>query len=343
MSFRNFYVLALIIFTSNALTNSSFNLGYSYNKLNPDWKFLPNLPNAFKSNETKTYKVGIGYKGFILNISKDEFSLNAQRNTEPKKINLSANNNTYEFIIPITEKLNIKLLNSEQKADRQFFECYSFGNLVIGGCIDSDISIISTDEKYDDLGDNLISIDGEAKTDKVQLEYDLNDNIFLDQFGLGISNTISIFDWKTPIEEIDSPVILGLSVGGITLGEAIQNEFQRLPQRNDWETKSLDLIFSKSLNLLKRQYLDLNIFYDLEYKHFSFSNYTEYNYTPKNNVKFRLGSTLMIKNLEIKIYADYYHNNLIGFQPISFNQRTEHYFDDPFGEAGISINYKFLN
>ena len=49
----------------------------------------------------------------------------------------------------------------------------------------------------------------------------------------------------------------------------------------------------------------------------------------------------MIKNLEIKIFADYYHNNLIGFQQISFNQRTEQYFDDPFGEAELSINYKF--
>ena len=117
MSFRNFYVLALIIFTSNALTNSSFNLGYSYNKLNPDWKFLPNLPNAFESNETKTYKVGIGYKGFILNISKDEFSLNAQRNTEPKKINLSAH------FLPLT-KIFKKLKMTPCVFDLNFLSFY---------------------------------------------------------------------------------------------------------------------------------------------------------------------------------------------------------------------------
>ena len=103
-----------------------------------------------------------------------------QRNTEPKKL-IVINSNTYEFIIRnITEKLNIKLLLN--KADTQFLSVILSGNLVIGGCIDSDISIVSTDEKYDDLGDNLISIDGEAKTDKVQLEYNLNDNIFLDQY-----------------------------------------------------------------------------------------------------------------------------------------------------------------
>ena len=36
-------------------------------------------------------------------------------------------------------------------------------------------------------------------------------------------------------------------------------------------------------------------------------------------------------------YGDAYLNNLIGFEPITFNQRTEHYFDEPYGELGIKF------
>lgn len=33
--------------------------------------------------------------------------------------------------------------------------------------------------------------------------------------------------------------------------------------------------------------------------------------------------------------------NLIGFQPITFNQRTEHQFDRKYGELGMNITYRF--
>ena len=36
-----------------------------------------------------------------------------------------------------------------------------------------------------------------------------------------------------------------------------------------------------------------------------------------------------------------YKNNLFGFEDISFNQRSEHQFDDPFGSLNASFKYIF--
>ena len=72
-----------------------------------------------------------------------------------------------------------------------------------------------------------------------------------------------------------------------------------------------------------------------------FNNYIEYQDTPKYNLKYRFGVEFFKNNLTMLIFGDYYHNNLIGFEPITFNARTEHYFDQPYGELGVNIFIKF--
>ena len=135
---------------------------------------------------------------------------------------------------------------------------------------------------------------------------------------------------------------MGISVGGITLGDAISNEFRRLPQRSEWLTKSFDINLSKSLKIKMIKNLNISLFYNIDYKFFTFSDYIEHAFKPDLNYKLRLGTSILFKDLELKVYGDYYKNNLIGFQPITFNQRTEHFFDDSYGELGISFKYNIL-
>ena len=59
------------------------------------------------------------------------------------------------------------------------------------------------------------------------------------------------------------------------------------------------------------------------------------------NLKIRGGIEFYFENLSILFYGDAYLNNLIGFEPITFNQRTEHYFDKPYGELGLKFQFKF--
>lgn len=336
------YLHLLFIFTIITYADTKLSLEYSYNELNPDWKFLPNPPNSFKSNDTETLALKIGYNDYVVNFSSNKFSLDLDRSTEPKEINLSADGNALEFFFPINERINIKLSNFKQNADKQMFQCYSFENLIVGSCNDATISVVSTDDFYDDLENNLIRIDGSTSTNGIHFNYLFNQNIIADNLGFGISITKSNFDWKSPIEEIESPVILGISVGGITLGDAISNEFRRLPQRSEWLTKSFDINLSKSLKIKMIKNLNISLFYNIDYKFFTFSDYIEHAFKPDLNYKLRLGTSILFKDLELKVYGDYYKNNLIGFQPITFNQRTEHFFDDSYGELGISFKYNIL-
>ena len=68
-----------------------------------------------------------------------------------------------------------------------------------------------------------------------------------------------------------------------------------------------------------------------------FNDYIEYQDTPEINFRLRAGIEFATDNLSLLFYGDAYINNLIGFEPITFNQRTEHYFDEPYGELGISF------
>ena len=68
-----------------------------------------------------------------------------------------------------------------------------------------------------------------------------------------------------------------------------------------------------------------------------FTDYAEYKMTQDANLRIRGGVEFYFENLSILFYGDAYLNNLIGFEPITFNQRTEHYFDAQYGELGIKF------
>ena len=62
---------------------------------------------------------------------------------------------------------------------------------------------------------------------------------------------------------------------------------------------------------------------------------------PNFNIRLRLGLEYFFRDYELLFYGDIYKNNLIGFEPITFNQRTESYFNKSFGELGINISISF--
>ena len=62
---------------------------------------------------------------------------------------------------------------------------------------------------------------------------------------------------------------------------------------------------------------------------------------PTSNIKFTSGLRFQLDNLGMSIFGNFYQNNLLGFEPITVNQRTESYFDQNFGSLGIELVYHF--
>ena len=59
-------------------------------------------------------------------------------------------------------------------------------------------------------------------------------------------------------------------------------------------------------------------------------DYSQISNIPRYNFKLRAGVVFADKNIEIALFGEYFKNNLYGFEHISFNQRSEHHFNDNF-------------
>ena len=121
------------------------------------------------------------------------------------------------------------------------------------------------------------------------------------------------------------------------MGDALNNTLQRFPQREEWDTSQLN--FGLKQKFFSIYNFNLIAEYDLVL--LQFSDYREYKNTPEYNFRLRAGIEFYAQNLSLLFYGDAYLNNLIGFEPITFNQRTEHYFNKPYGELGLKFKLKF--
>ena len=85
------------------------------------------------------------------------------------------------------------------------------------------------------------------------------------------------------------------------------------------------------------------LFFFNEYSFLSIeqSDYNKINDIPRSNMSLTSGLRFKINDLSLEIFAKAYKNNLYGFEHISFNQRSEHHFDQNFGSIGVSFKYNF--
>ena len=324
---------SIIIFDS---ASSEIQFTYDYSLMEDDWSFLPDPPESFKS--TKSAKYSIGYVGekYGVIIGKSDLELELLRSTEPKDVSLDVTTDEIDLYYYLNENSYLQLGFSNQKPVDQIFNCYGFGSLTIGSCEDSDIEISSTNPIYQDLNGALISLSAETKSYSFSYIKELS-GVFLQEASLGITSTEHIYDWKTPIEDISSPFLLGLSFEGETLGDLIDQTLNRLPQRDPWKLYQVNFGFKGDLIQRDR----VSFFYEASFRLFKFDDYEKVKETPSFNTKLRLGLRTIINKISIEFYGDIYQHNLIGFQPITFNQRTEHQFDRKYGELGMNIAYRF--
>ena len=177
---------------------------------------------------------------------------------------------------------------------------------------------------------------GSTKTNGIGYKKYL-DNFWLESVIFEIVNTEYSYDWLSPLEDIESPFLLNLSIDGIRLGDALNSIVARLPQRDMWETLQLNIGLRQEFV----SFYNFSLIAEYDFVILEFSQYREYESVPDINFKVRGGIEFFGNNVSLMIYGDAYLNNLIGFEPITFNQRTEHYFDQSYGELGIAIKLNF--
>jgi len=311
-------------------------IDYDQKFMDADWSFLPEVPTSFNENSSDTVEVGFSYKKIQGSFLKNDINLVLDRATEPKNVTLNAKKEGGSIGYRINDSNLVYISYSNQAADQQVFSCYEFSGFILGGCENATFAISSSNSKYDNLGSNIISIDGDTNTFVFGFEKYV-DNFWLNSFSFEVAKTSYNYNWLSPIEDIQSSLLLNLVINGNTLGESIEATLGRLPQRDQWNSHQINLG-------LKQKFLSIynfNIIGEYNLVILDFKNYSNYKMTPKYNLKMRTGVEIYFNNISLTFYGDIYKNNLIGFEPITFNQRTEHYFDKTYGELGLILKINF--
>ena len=301
-----------------------------------DWKFLPDVPQSFKKTTSNSYGILTNYKKFYFEIESKEIDLSLKRSNEPIDVSLNAKKLLSKLSYKINSDLMIYVKKYSQDATDQRFNCYSFNELIIGSCPNASISITSSNPKYEVLGESLVMVTGEVSSITLGFKK-FFDNDFISDIDLSYEQVDHKFDWLSPIEDISSPTLLGLDVGDSTLGEEIDKVLITLPQREGWKTNILNLNAHNQFKLGSNIALEPSLYL----KFLNFKNYNNLSSVPRFNIKFRLGLSFSFDKTRFTFFGDYYHNNLLGFENIAFNQRTERFFNKPYGELGLKVELSF--
>jgi hypothetical protein len=333
---RLFLFISITLFAHISLGDPNTYIKFNQKFMNKNWSFLPEVPSSFKKNNYKEAEINYVDENFQINFKTSDINLKLERDTEPKEASLFANKDEFMLGYYLDEKSFLYLKTSKQDAETQKFDCYQFSSYIIGSCSTANLQINSTNEKYDVLEDNIIAIAGRTKSNG--LGYQRNyDSFWIQNSYIEFLKTTYNYEWISPLEDIKSPLLLNFDIGGIKLGDALSDALARLPQRDQWQTNQLNIGFKQKFITI----YDLNLFAEYDFTFFKFKDYLEYKKTPDYNFKLRLGVEFIQENFVLSFYGDLYKNNLIGFESITFNQRTEHYFDKPYGELGLMLKINF--
>ena len=325
----------LFLLSLSVNANDNF-ISFDQKFMDADWNFLPDVPPAFNENNSKKIELGIKFKNIKTTLYTNKIDLTLQRLSEPKNISLFTNKNGFDLGYVLKNEDYLYLLASKQSADSQLFNCYEFSTFILGSCDTANLQVSSVNPKYESLGDNIVSINASTKSHGIGYEKYFN-NFWVESTAIEFIKTSYKYNWLSPLEDIRSPFLLNLIIEGVTFGDALNNTLERFPQRNEWESLQLKLRIKQKFVLID----SFNFIAEYDLVLLEFSDYREYKDTPEFNFRLRAGIEFYSGSINLLLYGDAYVNNLIGFEPITFNQRTEHYFDKPYGELGFKFLLKF--
>ena len=325
----------LLLLSLSVNANDNF-ISFDQKFMDADWSFLPEVPASFNENNSKEIKLGLSFKNIKTTLYTHEIDLTLQRSSEPKDVSLHTVKDGLELGYIFQNDDYLYVLSSKQNADQQLFNCYEFSTFIIGSCDVANLQISSVNPIYESLGDNIASIDASTKSYGVGYRKHFN-NFWVESTAIEFVKTSYNYNWLSPLENIQSPFLLNLTIDGVALGDALNNTLERFPQREEWSSSQLNLG-------LKQKFISIynfNLIAEYDLVLLQFSDYREYKNTPEYNFRLRAGIEFYLGSINILLYGDAYVNNLIGFEPITFNQRTEHYFDESYGELGLKFLLKF--
>ena len=312
--------------------------------------YMDNLKGS-KPKEAKITDYSISYKfvnGFKVTAEKNSSFAEAVRSSIPKSISTDTDSDLFSISYPFETQSRIYELGyftKETSQDPINIDCYEFNSLVIGGsCLEADVKLLNSD-LYRSTGERqyLPVLTTEGSSDAKGLILRIKNKNIND---LNISHSFTYFEeeisllFESTILNTQDSFLRGIKINGITTGTRFDQLKNELPQLTPWKEK----IFKYSLNTTYSLSPRFALSGKLTLLRVSREDYEE-NPNKKDydfNQLLDLGLFFELhKNALLYTRVSLSNHYLLGITPISYNRRTNHLFDHPYGQLHVGTLIKF--
>ena len=312
--------------------------------------YMDNLKGS-KPKEAEITDYSISYKfknGLKLTAEKNTSFADAIRPTIPTSISTESVSDLYFISYPFVSErqiYEIGIFSKDTKQDPLTIDCYEFSGLVIGGsCEEADVKLLDS-EIYRSTGERVYlpvletegSSEGRGLTIRIKKKKIEN---------LNVSHTLMYYEeeinllFNSTILNTKDTFLRGIKINGVSAGTRFDQLKNELPQLTPWKEKIFKYSFNTTYSLTEK----LALSGKLSLLRVSRENY-ENNPNKKDydtNQLLDLGLFYELHN-NLLLYTRVSLSNqyLLGITPISYNRRTNHLFDHPYGQLHIGTLIKF--
>lgn len=252
---------------------------------------------------------------------------------------------SYPILISGSKNYDLEVYAQEDRQQPLKIDCYQFGSEIIGGsCNEASIRFFDS-EIYKQTGEKVfkpvMQIEGNSEAYGLTLRIiDTDDQKFRLHHSFSLSRTKLQVTYVSDILDTTDPFLLGSLVGGSTI-ESIINAFkQDIPQTSPWYENKFKYALSAFYQINKELYLTsrFSLIKTSRSNYLSHPLKTDFN----SNKLLDLGLFYSLSE-RIGVYGRLAlsSNYLLGINSLSYNRKTNHLFDHPYGEVyiGLLINF----
>ena len=276
-------------------------------------------------------------------------SAQVERQTIPKSLTTDTDSSffslSYELFSNPYNIYEMELFFEEENQDPLTIDCYEFESLVVGGsCPEARISFLDA-EIYKSTGElvHLPVLIFEGNTEAYGLVFrikGLSSNNFKVNHSISYKRSEVTAEYTSAILNTTDPTLRGVKMGGTTTGEMLDQFKNELPQTTPWKENVFKYSLNSTLGLSKRIALVSRI----GFVKVSRSDYQE---NPdkedfETNYLLDVGLFYSISD-KFTLYsrASLSSNYLVGLNSLSYNRRSNHLFDHPYGQLYIGTLIQF--
>ena len=346
-----------ISYLNDVLPNSSrgnFELSVSKAEFNENLDvlgYIDNLSGA-RPKQADISEVSVSYRfldKYRLTLQSSTSAVEIIRSGIPSSLETEADTDYISFSFPIFKNkerdLDFELFYTETTQDPLTIDCYGFGSIVLGGsCAEADVKLLDS-QIYRNTGDRVylpvLKTQGSSEGFGINLRIKkIQNETFNISHTLSLGEEEILMKFDSAILNTTDSFLRGVRINGTTTGELLDNFKNDLPQETPWKERyfkySLNLTYGISAKLALSGRLGLIKVNRTDYQ----KNPNKKDFT--DNQLIDLGFFYQPqKNILLYTRMSLSTRYLLGITPISYNRKSNHLFDHPYGQLYIGTLIRF--